>query len=144
MTHDLWLPQGADEKYVARALREYDPALRLIPGLPRAGIPYKVYAYRGDQPAVFICAWEENGKALPLSTRLLEMVKQQDRTTRSPAPDADVLEARRRERLAKDEDAMAQDLIDDWRGREGRSAMLPRSQSLRRARDKARARGEKV
>jgi hypothetical protein len=55
-----------------------------------------------------------------------------------------VLEAQRRERLTQAEEDMAQDLIDDWRTREGRSAMLPRSQSLRRARDKARAQGEKV
>jgi len=140
---DLWLPQGADEAHVSRALREYDDDLRLIPGVPKQGIPYKVYVYRGDQPAVFVCAWaDKNGDPLPLSSALLEMVKLHDRHTRDRAPDADEMNARLRERQAHDNETDTEALVDDWRTREGRYALLPRSRSLYLARARARARGE--
>lgn len=129
-------PQG--DAAVARALREYDPDLRLIPGVPGQGIPYKVYYDRGDRPAEHLCSWmdEVTGEAFPLSMGLLERVKQQDRNTRSEYLDEDERDARFREEKARNTAAALEDCRDDWLVREKHPQTLRRSVSLRQARSR--------
>jgi len=139
---------GADESAVARALREHDRELRLVrqPSDTFECLVWKVYRSAGsERPAEFICAWtDRSGAPLPLSHRLVDMVKGLDRGSRAPHMDADALNAQRRERAEKDVKRHNQDLIDDHLPRVGRNPVLHRGQSLRMARDKQRAKGRKV
>jgi hypothetical protein len=139
---------GSDEAATAAALREWDPDLRLVPqDSDHFGRRvYKVYRYRGsEQPAEFLCGWwDDLGNPYDsLSvTGLLEMVKRLDRNTRSDYIDPDVknarLTAQRRHDAAAELDAVAEEFAGRIDGK--KSSPLPRSQSLRRARDKVRAR----
>lgn len=130
----------SDERAVARALRDYDPDLRLVPqGADGRNIAYKVYRYAGsDRPAEFICFWGDaaTGEAYPLSSGLLEKVKALDKNsrTRYVSPEEENALAAEARRRKADEDVEA--IFDDWKRREGRSAMLPRGTSLARARSR--------
>jgi hypothetical protein len=139
---------ASDEASVARALRDHDSDLRLVRQLSESlgALVWKVYRYAGsERPAEFVCAWtDRSGTPLPLSHRLVDMVKGLDRNSRAPVADADTLNARRKERAEKEVQRHNQDLIDDHLPRVGRSPVLHRSQSLRMARDKQRAKGRKV
>lgn len=125
---------------VARALREHDPDLRLVPQFSASmgGQYWAVYLYAGsERPAEFVTAWvNEQGEPLPLSMRLVDRVQELDRNGRGETPSADELNALEEERRRLDAEQAAEDLYDDWRKREGRSALLPRSQSLRAARSR--------
>jgi hypothetical protein len=133
---------SADERAVARALRDHDPDLRLVPQ-SRVGdrIGYSVYRYAGsDRPAEFLLFWGNtaSGEPYPLSSRLLDEVKRLDRNSRGAGDYVDVDErnARAKAELREHADKQGEELFDDWRKREGRSALLPRGVSLRRARSK--------
>lgn len=135
---------GGDEAAVARALREYDRDLRLLPpGVDLHGTDrrhYRVVAYRGgDRPPLQVCTWEH-----PLSMRLLDKVKELDRNTRSTYLSEDDRNARHREQLAKRTADEAEALISEYLIREKRTSPVHRSVGLRIARDKARGRGENV
>lgn len=137
---------AADEAAVARALKDYDPELRLAPQ-PSDGYGctvYKVFRWQGnDRPAVFLFAWvDEHGNPYPLSMQLLELVKRHDRNTRNRALDADVLNAQKKAREAAQWEKDVEARRTYWDTPHGRP-VLPRSQSLRMARDKRRAEGEK-
>jgi len=139
---------GQDEAAISKALRQHDPDLRLVPRHSEkfGKRYYAVYRYAGsDRPAEFVCAWTTDaGEPLPLSSRLLDLVQKLDRNTRGEYEDENARERKRREQLERQLAADTQDLIDDWKARDGRSALLPRGVSLRMARDKRRARGERV
>jgi hypothetical protein len=143
---DILEHQG-DEATISRELRKHDDDLRLIRGYDteRGVWLYKVYSYRGpNHPAEFILAWQtEQGEPLPLSSRLVDEVVRHDRNTRGRTLDADVKNAMQKAEEAKQWDRDQEALIDDWSMKHGRP-ILPRSQSLRRARDKRRARGENI
>ena len=140
--------QGSDEAACAAALKEYDRDLRLVPQDTDAygRRVYKVYRYQGsEQPSVFVCGWwDEFGQPYDqLSiTGLLDMVKRLDRNTRFEHIDPD----ERNQRLVAQRRKEAEEALDEigkeFEGRlDGRkSSPLPRSQSLRLARDKIRAR----
>jgi len=131
----LYVPsQGSDETAVRRMLKEYDPDLRLVP----RGQHYSVYRYAGsERPAELVCTWaDDQGRGLPLSSGVLEKVKMLDRNTRFKAPDADEQNAALKASKAKQQEDETQALVDDWMTRERRTALLPRSQSLRQARSK--------
>lgn len=140
--------QSQDFDSVALELRRYRPDLRLVPtGMDRnQRIIYQVYAERGDHPAipVFHGMTENLEEALPLSSRFLHEVRKLDLNTRGGPSDPDVANAKlvaRRNADAREE------LLEIGRENDKRSkreACLPRSQSLRRSRDKRRARGENV
>lgn len=139
--------ESADADGVGALLREYDPDLRLVPryNAERDCVVWAVYSYNGpNHPSGFVCFWQtRDGVPLPLSSNLLELVKQLDKNTAGSAPDPDAENRRLRERRAKDRARDYQAIIDEWVMPHGRP-VLPRSQSLRRARDKQRARGKKV
>lgn len=105
---------GADGAAIARALKQYDPDLRLVPQRDGEGrTRWEVWQYQGgDRPAAFLLAWTtRQGEPLPLSMRLLDTVRLQDRNeTRSKAPDADVENAKLRAGIAKDFDADADEI----------------------------------
>lgn len=134
------LETRGDEAAITRQLRQHDDDLRLVPGWP-----YRVYSYRGpNHPAEFILAWQtEEGEPLPLSSRLVDEVVRHDRNSRGNVVDADVRNQRQKEAVAKQWEKDQQAITEDWEMRHGRP-VLPRSQGLRRARDKRRAKGENV
>lgn len=132
---------SADEKAIARALRDHDPDLRLVPQGFRNGMTaYKVYRYCGsERPAEFICFWgNAQGEPYPLSSRLLDKVRALDKSQRGSEGYLSEDELNDRAKAARQEQAQAdaEDLFDDWKTREKRSACLPRSTSLARARSR--------
>jgi hypothetical protein len=126
---------------VERALKRKDPHLELQgwPSQTHDCIIWKVV--RGLET---VCVWQtDRGEPLPLSSGILDLVDRLDRNTRAAYVDADDLNARQKEQEAKGWDQDVETLTEDWSRKHGRP-MLPRSQSLRRSRDKRRARGENV
>jgi len=137
---------SVDEQAVARSLREYDPDLRLVPQVvvgDRVG--YRVYRYAGpDRPAEFLLYWGDasTGEPWPLSSRLLDKVREQDKNTRGTYLDEDAREKLRREELERAHASATDSVIADTL-KSGRT-VLRRGVGLRMARDKRRARGEKT
>jgi hypothetical protein len=144
----LWVPESAyaaDERAVARALRDYDDELRLVPQPTEDGLAYQVRRFRGgDRPSEFLFFWiDDRGDPLPLSMNILEFVKQHDKNTQSRYLDEVALDALKKERENAHWEAETQAMADDWVPKHGRP-VLHRSTSLRMARDKQRAKGKKV
>lgn len=138
---------GADEASVARALKDHDPDLRLVlQPLDDGILIYEVRLFRGyDRPSEHVLSWmSDRGEPWPLTMQIVEHVKHLDRNSRQPYLSPEERDAEKRRCEAKDWEDSVEAIVDDWKEREGRSACLPRSQSLRMARDKARARGEKI
>lgn len=133
--------ESAEGSAVARALRDHDADLRLVPQFSESygGVYWAVYRYAGsERPADLVCAWvdHERGEPKPLSFGLVERVKELDRAGRGQAVESDEGNAALRERNARERERLQEDLIDDWKRREGRSAVLPRGQHLRQARSR--------
>ena len=135
-----------EEATLARELWEYDRNLKLKSSVDAAGRTWwSVRAHVGSEmPDRFVCTWmDESGEPLPLSWGLLDLVKQLDPNTRSVYLDEDQRDAQVRATLAKQKADDQEALASDWSSPHGRP-VLPRSQSLRRSRDKRRSRGENV
>lgn len=138
--------QGMDGAAIGRALRKRDPLLSLQgwPSNTHGCIIWKVVRYAGpDRPPDTVCVWQsDRGEPYPLSSGILDLVDQLDKNTRSTYASEDErnaqLEAERRKATERANEAIR----DDTTFKHGRP-VLPRSQSLRMARDKRRARGEK-
>lgn len=132
--------QCGDVAAISRLLRQHDDDLRLVPGWP-----FRVYSYRGpNHPAEFVLAWQsEAGEPLPLSSRLVDEVIRHDRNSRGVVVDADVRNQQQKQAEAKQWERDQEAITEEWLMKHGR-AVLPRSQGLRRARDKRRAKGEKI
>ena len=142
---------GTDGAAVRRALKQYDQALELLPpgvdtsdGADRRH--WRVYArVSNDRPMVFVTAWATDaGDPLPLSMRLLDKVKEQDRNTRSRYLDADRRNQEHRDRLAAHSRAEGEALVQEHLRFKGKTFPAPRSVRLRMTRDKQRAAGRKV
>lgn len=137
---------GADEAAVARALRRHDDDLRLVRGfdLERQVWTWKVYRYAGsEREAEFLLVWaDEDGTPRPLSMNLVDEVQRHDRNLRGDLVDAAVHNARLRAERHKDYQREAEEIVREFGPKlDGtRLPVIHRSQSLRRARDKARAR----
>ena len=137
---------GMDGQALERELRKRDPLLSLQ-GWPSAEHGCIVWRVVRETPAgspETVLVWQsDRGEPYPLSSGLLDLVDRLDRNSRAVYASEDELEQQRRRardrQVARDNDALA----DDWNPRHGRP-VLPRSQSLRMARDKQRARGKKV
>jgi hypothetical protein len=129
-----------------RELRRRDPLLSLQgwPSATHGCILWRVVRESGpDRPPETVAVWQsESGEPYPLSSGLLDLVDRLDRNSRHRHVDDDEFERQRKaardRQLERDNEA----LRDDWNPRHGRP-LLPRSQSLRMARDKRRAKGEK-
>lgn len=142
---------GADGAAVRRALKNYDGNLELLPpGVDVKGGAdrrhWRVYArVSADRPLVFVTSWAtEGGEPLPLSMRLLDKVKEQDRNSRVGYLDADSRNRARQERLGKHSRSEGERLVDEHVRFKGKSFPAHRSVRLRMTRDKLRGRGRKV
>jgi hypothetical protein len=138
---------GQDSASLERELRKRDPDLTLQgwPSQAHGCILWKVVRYAGpDRPPDTVCVWQsERGEPFPLSSGILDLVDRLDRNTRHGHHGEDELNAARERELARQDARDREALTDDWTFKHGRP-VLPRSQSLRMARDKQRARGKKV
>lgn len=137
---------GMDGAAIERELKKRDPAM-LLQGWPsqtHGCILWKVVRDAGpDRPMDTVCVWQSDmGEPFPLSSGILDLVDRLDRNTVGAyASDDDrnrELERQRQKDLARDNEA-----IRDYHLRPHGQPVLPRSQSLRRSRDKRRSRGEK-
>jgi len=135
-----------DVAALERDLRRRDPLLALQgwPSLEHGCIVWRVVRDAGlGRPPETVCVWQsERGEPYPLSSGLLELVDRLDRNSRVVYASEDSIEQQRRlardRQVARDNEALAA----DWNPKHGRP-VLPRSQSLRMARDKQRAKGWK-
>jgi hypothetical protein len=130
-----------DSAAVERALKRKDPELRLQgwPDREHDCILWKVV--RGLET---VCVWQtDRGEPLPLSSGILDLVDKLDRNSRAAYVDADELNRRQKETEQRKWEADQENITEDWLMKHGRP-ILPRSQGLRRARDKRRARGENI
>lgn len=131
----LVVPQaGAGWATVKAALKQHDPHLEL----GEIGGVWKVY-YRAseDLPPQFLCDWRDpDGTPRELSMGLVDKVRSLDRNSRGRAPTEDQLEQKRQQDRRKHWERESEALIDDLDWKHGKP-VLPRSQSLRRARSKS-------
>jgi hypothetical protein len=137
---------GMDGTSLERELRKRDPLLSLQgwPSATHGCILWRVVREAGpDRPPETVAVWQsESGEPYPLSSGLLDLVDRLDRNSRHSHRGEDELERQRRAEVARQLERDNEALRDDWNFRHGRP-VLHRSVSLRMARDKARARGEK-
>lgn len=142
----LVVPTGAHEAAVQAALKQHDPDLRLVPqDSDHFGRTiYKVYRYAGsERPAEFLLYWGDKDGAYPLSMGIVDAVRRLDRNMRGFDPtDADVHNAELRGERERTSRADGAELAHEFQKRIDGTfvAALPRSQSLRRARDRVRRR----
>ena len=138
---------GMDTAALERELKRRDPLLSLQgwPSLEHGCVVWRVVRDAGpDRPPETVCVWQsERGQPYPLSSGLLELVDRLDRNTRGVHVSEDELNARRERAQLRQQERDNDALVDDWSPKHGRP-VLPRSQSLRMARDKRRAKGENV
>jgi hypothetical protein len=136
---------GMDGASLERELRKRDPLLSLQgwPSLEHGRIVWRVVREAGERGPETVCVWQtEGGEPLPLSSGLLDLVDRLDRNSRHRHRDEDELNESRRLELAKQQQRDNEGIADNWNPSHGRT-VLPRSVSLRMARDKRRAKGEK-
>lgn len=145
--------QGSDEAACARALREHDPDLRLVPpGVLVQGEresrsdAWRVYRYCGsERPIEFVCGWwDDRGTPYPQLSAdgLLRMVQSLDRNLRGDRVEADEHNARLLAERAREAHERFTEIAREFDGRlEGkRSAPQPRSRNLYLARSRERER----
>jgi hypothetical protein len=143
----LIVAEGGDHASIERELRKRDGHLSLQgwPSETHGCILWKVVRYAGpDRPPDTVCVWmSERGEPYPLSSGILDMVDRLDRNTRHQHRTEDDLNAARERERQKDLERASEGIRDNTTFKHGRP-VLPRSQSLRMARDKQRAKGKKV
>lgn len=138
----------ADEETVTRALRRLDDRLFLDPEVEPLG-PYvyltvKYHLGSGHPPSTVLEWRNPDGTPKPLSMGIVEQVKRQEGVMATAFRDVMAANELKRQRAVADVGEAAYDIaLGGGLSAAGkRSVNLPRSQSLRQARDKARARGE--
>ena len=142
-----------DEKTVTAALRRLDDRLFLDPEVETHG-PYGPYVYMtvkyhhgSGVPPTCVLDWREpDGRPKPLSLAMVDQVRRQEGAMARAVSEAIIANERRRQEAIKAVGDGTYDVVmEGGHSAAGkRSVNLPRSQSLRMARDKRRARGEKV
>lgn len=126
---------GGGYPEIRAALKRHDQNLELgqVNGV------WKVYyRFGGESHQVeFLTDWRDpDGTPRELSMGLVDQVRGQDRNSRTKRATADELNVQREKNLAKEKERRIEGLIDDTTFKHGRP-VLPRSQSLRRARSKS-------
>jgi hypothetical protein len=121
--------EGMDGAAVRAALKEHDRNLDLIQQLdPQWGRWVFKVTYATGGPSEVLFAWRApSGEPLPLSSALIDKVKQLDRNTAFAAPDADHLNAQHLDERREDWEEARQDLKDDYLRRAKRQPILPRT-----------------
>jgi hypothetical protein len=138
--------EASDAAAVERQLKQIDRGLALQAWPRRDGPPIwrVVLHFAGDRPPETIASWvDRRGEPLPLSERLVDLVRSLDKNSRVEFVDADGKNQQFDKERERNNDRDTEALISEWRFPHGRP-VLPRSQSLRLARDKRRAKGKKV
>jgi hypothetical protein len=137
--------QGMDGAALERELRKRDPLLALqgFYSPAHGAVVWRVVREAGAAGPETVCVWQSaSGEPYPLSSGLLSLVDRLDRNTRAVYASEDELERAREKAREKQISRANEALADDWNPKHGRP-VLPRSRSLRMARDKRRAKGEK-
>lgn len=139
----------ADEKQITQALRRLDDRLFLDPEVEPLG-PYvymtvKYHLGSGHPPSTVLEWRNPDGSPKPLSMGIVEQVKRQEGAMATAFHDAMIANELKRQKAIQDVGEAAHDIAVRVKSAAGtRSVNLPRSQSLRRSRDRQRARGENV
>lgn len=141
----------ATTQQIQRELAALDSALFLDPELEPNG-PYGPYIYMVVKqhvgtavPPVPVLEWRDRSGPWPLSMALVEHVKRREGRGDGALQAALLANDRIRARARETTGEQAFEVAQDAKKAAGKqSAVLPRSQSLRRSRDRARARGKKV
>jgi hypothetical protein len=142
----------ADEETVARALRRLDDRLFLDPEVEPHG-PYGPYVYMtvkyhlgSGRPPSLVLEWRDSSGPKPLSLAVVEQVKRQEGAMATAFREVMAANERKRQQSIQATGDGAYDIArSGGKSAAGlRSVNLPRSQSLRMARDKRRARGERI
>jgi hypothetical protein len=143
----------ADEETVSRALRRLDDRLFLDPEVETVGLraPYvyitvKYHLGSGVRPSLVLEWRNPDGSPKPLSLALVEQVKRQEGVMATAFREAMIANELKKQQAVKDVGEAAYDIaFSGGQSAAGKKSVnLPRSQSLRMARDKRRALGEKV
>lgn len=142
----------ADTKTIERELRKLDPRLFLDPEYepygPRGAYVYMTVKYHvgSEYPPGLVLEWRDSAGPKPLSLGIVEQVKRQEGAMGTAFRRAMEANERKRQKAAESVGEAAFDIA--YGGSKSaagtKSVNLPRSQSLRMARDKRRARGEKI
>lgn len=144
--HVVW--EGVDEQGVQRQLQEIDGRLFLDKDVDAQGRLFYMVRYWENgynEPEVVLDWREASGAPKPLSSGISYEIQ---KMMRQGGVDVAGIIRRNRERVLKKADEaqeVYEDIAKDFdrHKRIGNFAVVPRSQALRMARDKARARGEK-
>lgn len=137
---------SADEAAVAAALKQHDRELELIRQIDPETMTWawSVNRRAPDGSFEFVLAWRENGygRPYPLSMRLVDEVQKHDRNTVGTPGSMDAVDAAVRAEYRKDYLRDAEAIVKEFGPKldDKKMAPLPRSQSLRMARDRVRAR----
>ncbi len=140
------------EDAVARALRRLDPSLFLDPELEPYG-PRGAYVYMtvkqhvgSGYPPIPVLEWRDSRGPWPLSMALVEKVRRREWAMVGAVEAVVRANKDRMEKASRDVGDAAFDIAmsDGPKATGKRSALLPRSQSLRQSRDRARAKGRNV
>jgi hypothetical protein len=110
---------------------------------------WKVLFRNGDRPAIWLFDWRENledprSRPRPLSFGIVDHAASLQRGSRRPVIDPLQANDKLAERLANASELEALEIAAEVRARHRRRSPVHRSQGLRRARDRQRARGENV
>jgi hypothetical protein len=136
---------SADESAVAAALKHHDPELELIRQMDAETMrwAWSVNRRAPDGSFELVVCWRKNGygEPLPLSMSLVDEVQKHDRNTRGTPGNVDEVDRRVRAEHRKDYMRDAEAIVKEFGPKldEKKMAPLPRSQSLRMARDRVRA-----
>jgi len=136
---------GMDSISLERELSKRDPLLSLQgwPDPEYGRIRWRVVRETPEGGFETVVCWPESGEPYPLSSGILDLLDRHDRNnTRRDYKDEDELERERRAAVTRQQERDDEALVDDWTPKHGRP-VLHRGQSLRMARDKRRAKGEK-
>ena len=142
----------ADEESVSRALRRLDPGLFLDPEVethgPRGPYVYLTVKYHlgsGARPSV-VLEWRDQDGPKPLTMAIVEQVKKQEGAMSTAFNEAQLANAVKREQAIQAVGDGTYDIVmSGGKSAAGKKSVnLPRSQSLRMSRDRARARGERI
>lgn len=141
--------ESADEAAVDRELKQLDQGLFLAREVDRRREAYvwRVFHWAGDDhPARWCCDWRDDyGRPLPLSMNLVEKVKDIE-GRRAKLENIERANAAIGERVDAEMQEVAEEAARDVarHSTAGHAALLPRSQSLRRARERHRAKGGRL
>jgi hypothetical protein len=148
----VWLAEeSAAPHSIRQALKRIHPDLVLGQEVDFAWSQWvwKVLLRQGDRPAIWLFDWRENlddprSRPRPLSSAIVEHAASLQRGSRRPVVDPLVVNDELVERLDRQSEQETLEIAAEVKTRRRRISPVHRSQGLRMARDKQRAKGESV